>query len=111
MYIFAMSKQKVVGVSVLLLHPWNFVKPLMCKNNIYICYMGVKYIKKSRSKKSYKLVSYKKQNRTRRNRSRCNRSRRNKHLRGGWGSLNIYKHNKSGNSYMMGGWGMVLNNV
>ena len=70
--------------------------------------MAVKYKKKSRRKKSYKLVSYKKQNRSRRNRTR-------KYLRGGWGSLNITdipsKINKTGNSYMMGGWGMVLNNV
>ena len=66
--------------------------------------MAVKYIKKSKSRKHKKCVSYKR--RTRRNRYR-------KHMRGGWGGYTEQpvKMKDTNNMLMMGGWGMVLNNI
>ena len=56
-------------------------KQILIKNNIYILYMAVKYIKRSKSKKRFSCrntcrKAYQKRNRTRRNKYR-------KSMRGG----------------------------
>ena len=52
-------------------------KQILIKNNIYILYMAVKYIKRSKSKKRFSCRNtYQKRNRTRRNKYR-------KSMRGG----------------------------